>query len=222
MLILNQIENYIEVKSSVWTSKFYHLNRNWKLDSTAKGYLAHKRIIDLVCTVKDYLRTVFLKSTYITDFDRHRVKQINTQLTILTDLLKLMLALITKFENSASNDNFAAFIDKIIKACLFNVRNLLKEPFNIFPDVSLYMLCNGQPVGVCIVKSADVVWSDDELKMGCICAKMVYMDVKSLLPADHGESERENIARLRVLIWLGLSDQTDVIFSGMILKVSCW
>ena len=123
-----------------------------------------------------------------------------------------MHALITKFENSASNENYAFFIDRIIKTCLLNVRNLLKEPFNIFPDLSLYMLCNDQPVGVCIVKSADVVWSEDELKMGCICAKMVYMDVKSLLTADHGESERENIARLRVLIWLGLSDQTGKYF----------
>ncbi len=70
------------------------------------------------------------------------------------------------------------------------------------------MLCNNQPVGVCIVKSGDVIWSEDELKMGCICAKMVYMDVKSLSTADHSESERENIARLRVFIWLGLSNQT--------------
>lgn len=154
------------------------MNKNWRIDSSHKGYVAHERIFSLVSSVKDYLNKNFLASEFITSFDRHRVQQIISQLTIVVDLLKLIFALISKFRQSASNESFTLFADKIIKSCLLNVRNLLREPFNIFPDLSLYMLCNDQPVGVCIVKSKDIVWSADEQKMGCICAKMVYIDVK--------------------------------------------
>lgn len=167
----------MEIKAHI-SKKCFHLNQNWNTDESKKGYRAYQNILGLVNSCKDYLKNNFLTSEYITSYDQNRVKQICSQLNLIVDLLKLLYALISKFNNSASNDSFTYFIDRIIKSCMFNVNSYLKQPFSIFPYLSLYVLCDGEPVGVCIVKASDIVWSEDKLEMGSICAKMIYMDAK--------------------------------------------
>ncbi len=167
----------MDIKVNI-SKKLFNLNENWSTDESRKGYEAYQKIIELTNSCKDYLRNNFLSSESITPYDQHRVKQICSQLNLITELLKLLFALISKFNSSVSNDSFMYFIDRIIKSCLFNINSYLKQPFCIFPDLSLYFLCNGEPVGVCIIKASDVIWSENELEMGCICAKMIYIDVK--------------------------------------------
>ena len=41
------------------------------------------------------------------------------------------------------------------------------------------MIYNESPVGVCTIKSQDIIWSDEEECRGSICAKMIYTDIKA-------------------------------------------
>lgn len=153
------------------------LNSSWNIGNS-KTNDAHDIIVEVVSSVRGYLEHEFLESQYITKFDKLRVKEIISQFKLIVELLNLMRRLIDKFQNSASNDNFTFFIDIVIKKCLANIKNYLKEPFCILPDVKLYMLCDQKPVGSCIIKARDIIWSSDNQQIGCICAKMVYMDMK--------------------------------------------
>ena len=145
-----------------------------------KAFNAFQKILDLAKDVKDYLKNNFLKTHFTTEFDSFRVKQINSQFQLIVDLLKLGFALITKFKSPQSNKNFIYYIDLIIKNCLVNIKKCSKEPLSYFPDLSIYLLSGDDPVGQCVIKSKDIIWSDDESTMGCICAKMVYMEIKVL------------------------------------------
>lgn len=153
------------------------LNSSWNIGNSRTNE-AHESIVTVVTSVKGYLEHEFLESPYITKFDKLRVKEIISQFKLIVELLNLMKRLINKFQCSASNDNFNFFIDIVIKKCMINIKNYLKEPFCIFPDLRLYMLCNQQAVGSCIIKARDIIWSSDDQQIGCICAKMVYMDMK--------------------------------------------
>lgn len=41
---------------------------------------------------------------------------------------------------------------------------------------------------------------------------MIYTDIKSLKQTDFDDPERENIARIRIFMWFGLSNETEHIF----------
>lgn len=131
--------------------------------------------------VRLYLKNVYLANQYITDYDRARVKQINLEYSIIGDLLNLMLKLCVKFKGSYSNDAFKFYIDSIIRNCIVKIRQYAEEPLSFFPDVSLWLLFNNKPVGICNIRSSDVIWSEVQSERGEICGQMVYMDVKVII-----------------------------------------
>lgn len=89
-----------------------------------------------------------------------------------------MFELASKFQNSASNENYKFYIDIIIKNAILKIEQYNREPLSYFPDVSLWLLRNNQKVGVCTIKANDVIWSENHDEKGSICAKMIYTDVK--------------------------------------------
>ncbi len=128
--------------------------------------------------VRLYLKNVYLANQYTTDYDRARVKQINLKYSIIGDLLNMILRLCVKFKGSNSNDAFQFYIDSIIRNSIIKIMEYAEEPLSFFPDVSLWLLFNNRPVGICNIRSSDVIWSDAKSEKGEICGKMVYMDVK--------------------------------------------
>jgi hypothetical protein len=58
------------------------------------------------------------------------------------------------------------------------IKIYLNDALSTFPSIQLWLLCDKEPVGVCTIKSSDVVWSKNERECGYICNKFVYTDIK--------------------------------------------
>jgi hypothetical protein len=118
-------------------------------------------------------------------------------------------------------DNFTEDISKSIKVVLPRLEfeaNILDqfadESFGTFPNVELWFLSDGVPVGACTFTANDLIWSDDRYKRGNLCATMMYADVKSLNKADGKDFIRQNIARVKLYIWLGYEKDKSNIFEN--------
>ncbi len=168
------IENYENLKKQIWNKAINEL----KLQQANDIY---KDIVRLAQNAKTYLKDVYLNSDYVNEFEQKRVEEILFRFTIIIDLLNLILKLTKKFNNSNSNDNFKFYIDLIIKNSVLKIRNFLREPFCIFPNLSLWLLFNDQPVGVCNICANDIIWSEDEQNKGEFCGKVISSDFKVTL-----------------------------------------
>ncbi len=176
-------------------------------------YMLHYNQIEaIISEIKEYLNEEFLKYPYATDLDRCRVKQINSLLDTIEELLTLMIKLVSKFKGSKSNENFRFYIELMFKNSVYRIQKLSKEPFSHFPDMSIWLLANNEPVGVCNLRASNLIWSTDARKRGKICGKLIYTDIKSIREADFDKPETENIARVRIYPWLGGFDETGYLF----------
>ena len=176
--------------------------RNFKLDLNLKIPDFYQNIVRIVDEVKKFFDDEFSEKTtnYITNFEEFRAKQIKALFQNIVDLFNIYFKLVLKFKNSSSNENFRYYIDLIVKNCVAKIKRYSEEPLSYFPDASLWLFFNNKPVGVCSIKSEDIIWSSNEDKKGIISNLMVYTDVKSLDPNDFNHPERENIARIRIFI----------------------
>ncbi len=165
------VKNYEKLKTRIWNKDVNELKLQQANDS-------YKEIVQLAQNVKTYLKDEYLNNNFITDFEQKRVEEILFRLTIIIDLINLILKLSKKFKYSTANDNFKFYIDLIIKNSVLKIRNFLREPFCIFPNVSLWLLFNNQPVGVCNISANDIIWSNDEQNKGEFCGKLFSTDFK--------------------------------------------
>lgn len=212
MFKINYIENQLKDLSNYYNAIKQNLKPRILTEQSYSCAIQYYQFIStLIANTKVYLKNDFLKNEFITEFSRNRVRQIRAQLTGIQDLLSLLFKLVSKFKNSNSNENFRFYIDLMIKNSMIKIKKYLAEPLSYFPDVNIWFLCNKEPVGVCTIKSRDLIHSSDEYKKGSICGRMVYTDVKSLKPADFDDPERANIARIRIIAWLGLINETESI-----------
>jgi len=99
--------------------------------------------------------------------DKIRLNRIIAELQTIEEALSLTKK--SKTSHLSSN---------VIIQCVERVEELLNEPLvNFFPDIHLWMLCNNTPVGICNIKSADVLWSSEKYQKGYLCNKYIYADV---------------------------------------------
>lgn len=165
------VKNYENLKTRIWNKDVNEL----KLQQANDIY---KEIVQLIQKAKTYLKDDYLNNNFVTDFEEKRVEEILFRFTIIIDLLNLILKLAKKFKYSTANDNFKFYIDLIIKNSVLKIRNFLREPFCIFPNLSLWLLFNDQPVGVCNICANDIIWSKDEQNKGEFCGKFFSTDFK--------------------------------------------
>lgn len=52
------------------------------------------------------------------------------------------------------------------------------EPVKFFPDMNLWLMCDGRPMGICTLDANSIIWSDLIDERGAFCGKTVYADVK--------------------------------------------
>ena len=171
-----------------------------------------KRAEHILNDVKAFFKEMLSLETnnYVNSFTTNRSNQIKALFGNILQLLELYFKLIVKFKNSTSNENFRFYIDLIIKNCIAKIKRYLEEPLSYFPDASLWLLFNDQPIGVCTIKSEDIIWSPDPNKRGIISTRMIYTDVKSLKPSDFNNPERENIARIRICMSLVYTNDLEI------------
>jgi DNA gyrase/topoisomerase IV subunit A len=104
----------------------------------------NKVAVNIESNIEEFLKT---QNQILTRYDIMRIKQIKQHLSIIIHFLQLIDQLFSTFKHSNSNENFKDYVDPIIRNSIAKIKNLLVEPFNFFPDVSLWMLHNGQRVG---------------------------------------------------------------------------
>ena len=134
------------------------------------------------------------------------MNQLLNELKVLIDLIKSFL----KYDSNFKRVKFTQMKDSIEK-----LNNYLSEPVSFMPDVNLWLLADEKPIGVCTIKSNDIIWSSYDKKRGSVCNKSIYTDIKSLNPIDREHPVRQNLLRIRLNVWLGLYDEKDRIFENL-------
>lgn len=114
----------------------------------------------------------FLENEWLSNLEINRDKQIIKQLENIANIVKSMCKTELSFKKHK-------FID--IKRSIDKINEYLAEPLSVFPDVSIWFLCNKEPVGICTIKSHDLIWSKHDFRRGSICNQMVYTDIKVFL-----------------------------------------
>ena len=208
--LIQMSDIYNQIKSILWLKTF-------DSNDLKKANNLYESFLNTINRMKDFIKHDFLKKNYISEFNKKRIKQIKVELNNLADVINLLFRLTHKFRQSKSNESFKFYIDLIIRNSVIKIKKHLEEPFSYFPDVNLWFLFNREKIGVCNMICNDVIWSDEEDKRGCISAKKVYTDVKSLKAGEFEDPERQNLARIKMFAWMGSIDELD---SVLIQKIS--
>jgi hypothetical protein len=188
---------YQEIKRHLLSTEF---KRNYTPDLNSKIPDFYQNIFNIYDDVKKFFDDDFSEkmNNFVTSFEVFRAKQINALFKNIVDLLNVYFKLILKFKNSVSSESFRFYIDLIVKNCKAKIKRFLEEPLGYFPDACIWMLFDNEPVGVCSIKSEDIIWSPNPYKRGIISTRTVYTDIKSLNPNDFNHPELENIARIKL------------------------
>lgn len=122
-----------------------------------------------ILKIEKYLENVYLKNICLTDLEKNRVHQLIAELKNIIELVQLL----PKADLSFRKLNFTK-----IKLCINKINDYLAEPLSAFPDVNLWLLSNKEPIGICTIKSNDVIWSVNNLERGSICNQLIYTEIK--------------------------------------------
>jgi hypothetical protein len=121
-------------------------------------------------TIQKYFQDIFLNNQLITDLSRNRVKQISQELMNIIDLIQSL--------NNLFDVNFKRIKLIMLMDSIDKIKIYLTDPLSFFPSVNLWLLCDKEPIGVCTIKSTDIVWSKNKRERGYICNKLIYTDIK--------------------------------------------
>lgn len=122
-----------------------------------------------ILKIQTYIKTIYLTQAAITELEKNRARQLSHELTAIIEVVESL---------PHSDTNFRKLRYNQIRDCIDRIHHYLAEPFSFFPDVNLWLLSDGVPVGVCTVHSNDIIWAKNDLERGCICNQLVYTDVK--------------------------------------------
>jgi hypothetical protein len=126
-----------------------------------------RNYISDVLKIKRYLVNEYQKTNLLTELEFNRIKQIINELKNLVGFAKMMT-------NPLANLRRIGMIQ--IRDTIEKIRHFSKNPVSFFPDINIWLMCNQQAIGICTIKSQDVIWSNNELKRGVICNKLIYID----------------------------------------------
>ncbi len=80
------------------------------------------------------------------------------------------------------DEKILSFISGTILESIEKINHYLNEPMlGFFPDIHLWLYNENMPIGICNIRSCDVLWSNDELQRGSICNQFIYLDIKVIL-----------------------------------------
>lgn len=197
------LKNFLLKTIKTLLSSAYNLFNQYQDPENFKRYRSE------ILRIIKYIQIIFLKNEFMTDLEQNKAKRL---INDLNDTIKLIKALPIDEKTDKSFRKFD--LNRIIES-IARVNKYLNEPLSLFPDVNLWLLSNNEPIGICTIKSSDIIWSDKSIERGLICNQMIYTDIKSLNAKDFEKPLTENLARVRFYMWLGLEDEIDKIFINL-------
>ncbi len=159
--------------------------------------------------IKTYIRSY--QKHILTRLDEIRIKSMMDVLARMKSNLNMMASMFNTSEIDVS------VLKKYFSRLDYDTNILdrfAEESFGVFPNVELWFLCNGSPVGACTITANELIWSSDSEERGNLCGKMLYADVKSLNRSDATDLIRQNIARIKLYLWLGYENEAHNIFEN--------
>ena len=124
---------------------------------------------DNVFEVQRYLENEYTKNMKATELEKNRDAQ------LIIEMRKIINSL-TKIPKSQTF--LKPYLFKEVMRSIEKIDHLLTESISLFPDLYVWMFCGNKQVGVCTIKSHDIIWSPKDSKRGLICNKFVYTDIK--------------------------------------------
>ena len=140
---------YSNMKECLWDKKV------WTKTLNEKAQTIFKYIHLLSVRVKSYLEEYVSSGQSLTELERIRATQLKRKFSLVHDSLCLLIQLVDKFKNSASNKSFKTYIDLVILHAFARIRIILRQPLSYFPDLSLWLMASSrpgsdqEPIGVC-------------------------------------------------------------------------
>lgn len=122
-----------------------------------------------ILKIQTYLKSIYLTKHAITELDKNRARQLICELTTILEVVDSL---------PKTEANFRKLRYNQIRDCIDRLRHYLVEPFSFFPDVNLWLLADGIPIGVTTIHSNDIIWATNDLEKGVICNNLVYTDIK--------------------------------------------
>ena len=122
-----------------------------------------------ILKIQTYLKSIYLTKHAITELDKNRARQLICELTTILEVVDSL---------PKTEANFRKLRYNQIRDCIDRLRHYLVEPFSFFPDVNLWLLADGIPIGVTTIHSNDIIWATNDLEKGSICNNLVYTDIK--------------------------------------------
>lgn len=107
-------------------------------------------------------------SKRMTSIELSRTRKIISEFKVIIESLRFLST--TKDERRGAN---------LILESIERIEDLLSQPMlNFFPDMHLWLMSDGQAVGICSIKAADAIWSQDSSQRGLICKQFTYLSIK--------------------------------------------
>lgn len=140
-----------------------------KFGSNCDDSKLHEHLLKCILTMQKYMNEYFLPDKNITALEKKRAEQLNNELRKIRDVVSLLPKTDPSFRRIRFNQ---------IRDSIGQIKNCVNEPFSFFPDVTLWLLNDKQPVGICTIRSNDIFWCKREYDRGCISNSLVYTDLK--------------------------------------------
>ena len=120
--------------------------------------------------IKNYIKA-YQKITPI-KFDENRINSVKEAISRITSYEEGQLEYIPK-----NKIMWNQYINKMKYDCEI-ISQFANEPLSIFPDLNLWLFNGDEAIGLCSIKSHNIIWSNTEDERGSLCGKLLYTDIK--------------------------------------------